>query len=112
MKTGKGLLSKIAIGRILVEGHNFSFVGIDLQSGALTPSLGESNHRLEFHRVGGAEGKVIDIEEAADPDRGGGSGTSRGRGVDGHVGKLATEGSDEVGRDDLKKDGTKPAALR
>ena len=68
-----------------MESHDLGFVGIDLESGFFTPFLANIEHGLEFCGVCGDEGEVIDVENAAYPDRGRGAMRNR------SVGEAALE---------------------
>ena len=54
-----------------MESHDLGFVGIDLESGFFTPFLADVDHSLEFGRVGGDEGEVVNVKDTTNPNRGG-----------------------------------------
>ena len=100
-------LAPLAVGFILVEGHDFRLLIVYLQAGSFAPLLGKGNHRLELYRISGAKGEIVNIEETANPYRARGGRTTNGGAAvsisaNDNMWELALQGADEVGCDDAK----------
>lgn len=101
-----------AVGFVLVEGHDFRLLIIYLQAGSFAPFLSKGNHRLELYRISGAEGKIINVEKPANPNRTRGGRSTNGSsiisiGANDNMWKLALQGADEVGCDYVKENRAK-----
>ena len=59
-------LTEFAVLFVLVESHDFCFIGVDQQAGALAPSLDKGDHSLKFGRVRGAKGKIVHMQVRAE----------------------------------------------